>query len=122
MNMKNEVYIPRILIKDNENYTQEELLATARHIIVLAEPGAGKSELLKKLAVTLGAEHFTANVFNQIGPEGNNNAVVIDAIDELVKHEQTALKQLLGLLRKSRPKQIVLSSRSSEWDQASTRL
>lgn len=122
VNMKNEVYIPRILIKDNEEYTQEELLATARHIIVLAEPGAGKSELLKKLAVTLGAEHFTANVFNQIGPEGGNNAVVIDAIDELVKHEQTALKQLLGLLRKSRPKQIVLSSRSSEWDQASTRL
>lgn len=122
VNMKNEVYIPRILIKDNESYSQEELLATTRHIVVLAEPGAGKSELLKKLAVTLGAEHFTANVFNQIGPEGSNNAVVIDAIDELVKHEQTALKQLLGLLRKSRPKQIVLSSRSSEWDQASTRL
>lgn len=116
------MYIPRILIKDHEDYTQAELLATARHIIVLAEPGAGKSELLKKLAATLGAEHFTANVFNQVGPEESNNAVVIDAIDELVKHEQTALKQLLGLLRKSKPKQVILSSRSSEWDQASTRL
>ncbi|MEH7881260.1 hypothetical protein V7799_28655 [Rhizobium laguerreae] len=101
-------------------YNETALLAASRHIVVLAEPGGGKTELLESLSRQLGVSAVTANVFAQIGALESNSSLIVDAFDELAKVDTAGIHKLLGNARKANPTHVIISSRSSEWDNAAT--
>lgn len=120
--MNSTFYLQRNLTNGNKTktYTELELLEASKFIVVLAEPGGGKTELMKSLAQQLGVSVVTANVFASVGADSENSALVIDAFDELAKVDQSGIHKLLGYVRKSKPTRVIISSRSSEWESAST--
>ena len=63
--MDSKFYLSRILrTTDNQEFNEPELLSVKNKvIIVLAEPGAGKSYLLDSLAKQIGVTKHTANIF-----------------------------------------------------------
>ena len=46
-------YLHRTLSRNDERYTEAELLSSSNFIVVLAEPGGGKTELMRSLAQKL---------------------------------------------------------------------
>ena len=118
--MSSTFYLPRSLSSDDKTYTETELLAASNYVVVLAEPGGGKTELMGSLAQQLGISAVTANVFAHMGTDGENCPLVIDAFDELAKVDQTGIHKLLSNAKKANPTHVIISSRSSEWDIATT--
>ncbi|WP_259740146.1 NACHT domain-containing NTPase [Pseudomonas brassicacearum] len=118
--MNTAYYLPRKLTADGTTYTEGELLLASDYIVVLSEPGGGKSSLLDSLAQQLGVDCVTANAFSYLGADAEKTSLVIDAFDELAKIDQTGIHRLLAYARKSDPHHVVISSRSSEWGTSST--
>ncbi|MFT0476149.1 NACHT domain-containing protein [Pseudomonas antarctica] len=118
--MSSVFYFPRRVFTKDMVYTEEALLAASNHIVVLAEPGGGKTELMRSLARQLGTSTVTANRFKHMGTEVQNFPLVIDAFDELAKLDQTGIHSLLANASKATPTHVIISSRSSEWDTAAT--
>ncbi len=118
--MNSTFYLPRSLSSNDKAYTELELLAASNYIVVLAEPGGGKTELMMSLAQKLGTSAVTANVFAHTESVVANFPLVIDAFDELAKVDQTGIHKLLANARKANPTHVIISSRSSEWDIAAT--
>ena len=54
--MKSTLYIPRRLSHSDRVYAEDELLAASSYIVVLAEPGGGKTALMESLAEKLGTD------------------------------------------------------------------
>ncbi len=118
--MSSKFYLRRTLTSDEETYNETTLLAASRYVVVLAEPGGGKTELLSSLANQLGCSVVTANVFGQVGVKAEKSPLVIDAFDELAKIDETGIYKILGIAHKAHPTHVIISSRSSEWDNAAT--
>lgn len=118
--MSTAFYLPRSLAYQDVTYTETELLATSNYVVVLAEPGGGKTELMESLAQLLGTSTITANVFAHMGAGAENCPLVIDAFDELAKIDKTGIHRLLANARKANPTHVILSSRSSEWGSSDT--
>lgn len=118
--MESNFYIPRRLTNNSEEYTEESVLEASDYIVVLAEPGGGKTELMGSLAQKLGVAAVTANVFRHMGAGRENCPLVIDAFDELAKIDQSGIHVLLANAKRVSPTRVIISSRSSEWDNAAT--
>lgn len=118
--MNSTLYLPRRLSNKDRVYTEEALLAASNYVVVLAEPGGGKTDLMGSLARQLGTSTVTANKFKHLGADTENSPLVIDAFDELAKLDQTGIHSLLANARKAKPTRVIISSRSSEWDIAAT--
>jgi cytidylate kinase len=118
--MCSKLYLQRRLSSENKTFSEVELLATSNRIVVLAEPGGGKTELLGSLAQQLGTNSVTATKFVHLGARYENTPLVIDAFDELAKLDQSGIYKLLSCITASKPTHVVISSRSSEWDIAAT--
>ncbi|EBI1907551.1 hypothetical protein OIT20_000226 [Salmonella enterica] len=118
--MNSTFYLERNLTHDDRIYTETELLATSKYIVVLAEPGGGKTELMKSLALKLNTSVINASFFAHVGAEKENSPLVIDAVDEVARIDQSGLHKLLARARTSKPTSVIMSSRSSEWGLAST--
>ncbi|NAS95067.1 hypothetical protein CU664_13045 [Pseudomonas syringae pv. actinidifoliorum] len=119
--MSQDFYLPRMLASDERKFTEHELMSVSAYVIVLSEPGGGKSSLLKSLAYQLNVECVTANLFSHLGAERKNGSLVIDAFDELAKIDQVGINRLLAYAKRSDPKHVIISSRSSEWGASSTK-
>lgn len=113
-------YLERIFTHDNRTYTEAELLSASKYVVILAEPGGGKTELMKNLARKLNTSVLNASVFAYAGVDKENSPLVIDAVDEVARIDQSGIHKLLTLARKSKPTRVIMSSRSSEWGLAST--
>jgi len=118
--MSSTFYLPRQLSGEDSIYTEDELLAASKYLVVLAEPGGGKTELMGSLALKLGGSTVTANKFKRVGADAEGSPLVIDAFDELAKIDQTGIHDLLANARKANPTHVIISSRSSEWGTAAT--
>ncbi|KHE00586.1 hypothetical protein NL54_15880 [Pantoea stewartii] len=118
--MNSTFYLERNFTYGDKTYTETELLAASTHIVVLAEPGGGKTELMKSIAQKLNASVLNASVFAYVGADKENSPLVIDAVDEVAKIDQSGIHKLLALARTSKPTRVIMSSRSSEWGLAST--
>lgn len=118
--MSSNLYLPRKMSSNDVDYTEDELLITSKYVVVLAEPGGGKTELMRSLAKKLGTYSVTANKFKRIGSDAYNCPLVIDAFDELAKIDQTGIHDLLANASKAKPTHLIISSRSSEWGIAAT--
>ncbi|WP_335986071.1 hypothetical protein [Acinetobacter bereziniae] len=115
-------YLPRKLYDHEKEYSELEVLETFQIIIILAEPGAGKSSLLENFSNQLNVKKKTANIFINRNNQDTNSILIIDALDELVRIDQSAVGNLLGKAADLEPEKIIISSRSSEWEESYTRL
>lgn len=118
--MSSTFYLPRSLSNNDKTYTETELLTASDYVVVLAEPGGGKTELMGSLAQQLGTTAVTACKFGYVGAAGKNIPLVIDAFDELAKVDASGIYKLLSKAVAANPTHVYLSSRSSEWDNAAT--
>ena len=118
--MTSTFYLPRKLYGDSRTYTEAELLAASMFVVVLAEPGGGKTELMESLAQQLGTKAVTATRFRHMGAEEENSPLVIDAFDELAKIDQSGIHLVLANACKAKATRVIISSRSSEWSNADT--
>lgn len=116
--MNSDFYLYRTLYSDDKTYSEAELLAASRFIVVLAEPGAGKTRLMESLAQQLDASLVTANRFAHTGAGTISSPLLIDAYDELAKIDANGIYKLLAAAKDASPTNLVISSRSSEWDNA----
>lgn len=115
-------YIERGLKLGDKVVTEEELLSRYEIIIVLAEPGAGKSELLRRIATRMSTAPIRASLFRHREIPSGAPALVIDALDELAKIDQSAIDQVIEKARATEANLVVMASRSSEWDTQRTYL
>jgi len=118
--MTKEFYLSRHLYDNDRTYSEAELLAASKFIIVLAEPGGGKTELLDSLANQLGATRQTATKFRYQSNPRIGDALILDAFDEVARVDPSGISEILGKALDTDAKQIVVASRSSEWEGAST--
>ena len=114
--MYKEIYLPRILYStDDKEFNESELLSVENKvIIILAEPGAGKSCLLDSLSEQLGIRKSVANIFIHSNPQ-QCSSFAIDGFDELVKIDSSTVVKALVMANQPSVERIILSSRSSEW-------
>lgn len=118
--MNSTFYLERNFSHGDRAYTETELLAASNYIVVLAEPGGGKTELMKSLAQKLNTSVLNASVFAYVGADKENSSLVIDAVDEVARIDQSGIHKLLAHAKTSKPTRVIMSSRSSEWGLAST--
>ena len=114
--MYKEIYLPRILYSTGDKeFNESELLSVENKvIIILAEPGAGKSCLLDSLSRQLEIKKSIANIFIHSNLQ-QCSSLAIDGFDELVKIGPSTVTQALIMASSTSAKRIILSSRSSEW-------
>lgn len=120
--MTSKFYLPRKLQNHEKEYNELEVIGTFKIIIILAEPGAGKTSLLDSFSNYLNVTKKTANVFSNRNNFEKNSPLIIDALDELVRVDQSAIGNLLGKAADLEPSILIISSRSSEWEDSYTRL
>lgn len=77
------IYLERNLSYSDRTFTETELLQASRYIVILAEPGGGKTELMNNLARRLETETVNASVFLFAGINEKNTPLLIDAVDEV---------------------------------------
>jgi hypothetical protein len=114
------VYIPRILVVGEKAFTEEQLLREGTVFVVLAEPGAGKTELLKALAVLLQTVPVRASIFRNRTPVPISGPLVIDAMDELARIDKLATDKIIVQASEIAASTVLFAGRSSEWDQGRT--
>jgi hypothetical protein len=107
--------------RDGKHQLEQDGLLTRREpIIVLGEPGMGKTELLKNLGEKDGNATCRAQqLINRARPEtllGNNNRLVIDALDEVsAQSDGDAVDLVLRKLGELDYPPFILSCRVGEW-------
>ncbi|KII18261.1 hypothetical protein [Phaeobacter sp. S60] len=120
--MNQNLYLPRTLTSEENTYSEAALVTAVRYVVILAEPGGGKTELMASLAQQLGTSPITASKFRHLGAKAKTELpLVIDAYDELAKLKDAGLHNLLRQAEAANPTHFFLASRSSEWDYADTR-
>lgn len=97
--------------------SESEVLSDPGVLIVVAEPGAGKSSILRNIAKRFNTKPVKASVFERF----RSPCIVVDAFDEVARTDVSALRAALKELRHTDAKRTVISSRSSEWHEAETR-
>lgn len=110
--------------KDGQHWLeQDDLRARAEPVVVLGEPGMGKTELLKAIGREDGHAFCRATqLINRLRPEtliGNGKRLVIDALDEVAAQRQgDAVDLVLQKLGQLGYPPFVLSCRVAEWRSA----
>lgn len=115
-------YIERSLQLGDTIISEKDLLSRTEIVVVLAEPGAGKSKLLRSLAARMGTAPIRASLFRHREIPAGVHALVIDALDELAKIDHSAIDQVIEKARSTGASRVVMASRSSEWDTQRTHL
>ena len=117
--MSSIFHIPRTLHAGNQPFPEDKLLNEAGVVVVLAEPGGGKSALLANLGRKFGAAVTRASCFFETG---SAECLIIDALDEVARIGSYDITTLLMKVRATGADRVVLSCRSGEWEEAQTQL
>ncbi|SFJ70269.1 hypothetical protein SAMN05216304_11234 [Bosea sp. OK403] len=88
--------------------------------VVLAEPGAGKTELLKALAGMLQANRIRASIFQNKPELAGKGPLVIDAMDEVARIDTIATDKIIAMASEAQAATVVFAGRSAEWDRSRT--
>ncbi len=113
-------YISRKLVVADKNYSEQELLEAGSVFVVLAEPGAGKTQLLARLASLLGVMPIRAGIFRNRELR-SAPALVIDAMDEVARIDRLAMEAIIVRASNAEGEKVIFAGRSSEWDSSRTR-
>jgi hypothetical protein len=114
------VYIPRALVVGEKTFTEEQLLQEGKVFVILAEPGAGKTELLKALASLLQTTRVKASIFRNRLHASGAGPLVIDAMDEVARIDSAATDQIIAWASDRSAAAVIFASRSGEWDPGRT--
>lgn len=114
-------YIERRLFGEEQPLSERECLDRGGVIVVLAEPGAGKSELLTSFARQLGVVPDRASIFRHRTTIVKSARLVIDALDEVARQDQSAVDEIIVQALELGASTVIFASRSSEWGNERTR-
>ena len=116
------IYIQRRLLHNERLIGQSDIIRLGKVILVLGEPGAGKSDLLTDLGRSLGVQPRSASRFRHQTDVTFTSALLIDALDEVVRLDPDAIDPIIVKASEVSAPLVILASRSSDWDSARTRL
>lgn len=116
-----KLYIERVVRVGDEEIAESELLRRSRLIVVLAEPGAGKTDLLAHLAGMLATESVRATRFRSPFHTPHVGSVVVDAMDEVARIGDAALNDIIIKASGQFSGTAIFASRSGEWETARTK-
>ena len=114
-------YIPRQLQLGDKTVPEAELVTNRKLIVVLAEPGAGKTELLRSIARRLRIEPSRASIFRHKKLDFASQCLVLDALDEVARTDQSAIDEIIVKAKDSGAQKVIFACRASEWDEARTK-
>lgn len=122
----NDLYVPRTLfwVDDNgerQHLNESALAAQPGPVVVLAEPGGGKSELFRQVSAATGAPLVSASKWLRTArPEtlvDSDRPIFIDALDEAsARREGDAVQRVLAKLDAAGTPRFVLSCRAADWE------
>lgn len=113
-------YIER-LVQIGDKLESDSLLQNGDRVtILLAEPGAGKTELMKSLAAHFCVQRIRASQFRHKTKFQDNPVLIIDGVDEVAKIDQSAVDQLIIKAEELNPSRVFFASRSAQWENART--
>jgi MoxR-like ATPase len=87
-----EIYIERLLVADQsgteKSVSEVDILSLGLPLVVLGDPGMGKTKLTESLAARLGARRISAGTFNRTTDlnslkTSDEKLIIIDGLDEL---------------------------------------
>jgi hypothetical protein len=114
-----EFYIQRKLHRGDKLLIDSELVGQSGIFVVLAEPGAGKSDLLDFLSKSYEVPRQPASQFVHEAPV-TKSVLVIDALDEVARIGEEKINEIIVKARASTATTVIFASRSYVWDQART--
>lgn len=111
--------------QDRTIVAEDDLPGLSKAIVVLGEPGMGKTELLKRLAKAGGTvSHPAGKLINSYDPAkllGNATTLVIDALDEVTANrEGAAVDRVVQKLDAAGNPPFILSCRVADWQAATS--
>jgi hypothetical protein len=114
-----EFYIERKLKGGDRLILDRELIGRSGVFVVLAEPGAGKSDLLDFLSESYGITRERGNqfVYREVAAA---SVLVIDALDEVARIGEDRINEIIVKARASGATTVIFASRSYIWDEART--
>lgn len=115
-----DFYLARSLLVGEQVLTEDALLSNGGVILVLAEPGAGKTELLNSLSEKLSTVRMRASIFRHATSPGPRSSLVIDAMDEVTRLNKLASQEIIAKASQVSAKLTIFAGRSSEWDEGLT--
>ncbi|WP_372095045.1 NACHT domain-containing NTPase [Tistrella mobilis] len=124
-----EYFSRRLMLEANGNPQQigeADLLTMSGAIVVLGEPGMGKSRLLEELARQTNTRHVTASRFlrakNARQFASATAPLLIDAVDEVTtSRDGGAVEKIFERLEEVDTPSVVLACRAREWQSRATR-
>ncbi|MGV1905828.1 NACHT domain-containing protein [Agrobacterium cavarae] len=105
----------------NEHCNEHEVLTKGMVFVVLAEPGAGKTELLAEFGRIWGVAPVRASQFRHRTAPRDAAPLIIDALDEAAKIDQSSLDQIIVAAQEHSNGQVIFACRSYGWEDARTR-
>jgi hypothetical protein len=115
------LYIHRKLHIGEQLIQDHDLLDKSGVLIVLAEPGAGKSDLLDYFGESHAVPREAASLFVHRAPS-NQSVLIIDALDEVARISEDKINEIIVKARASGAGTVIFASRSYVWDEARTRI
>lgn len=115
-----KLYIHRKLHRSEQLICDDDLLEQSGVFVVLAEPGAGKSDLLDYLAERNAVSRERASVFVH-RPPSSQPALFIDSLDEVARISEDKINEIIVKARATGAGRVIFASRSYVWDEARTR-
>ncbi len=112
----------------NERIIKEsDIAALGRVVVLLGEPGIGKTELTKQLGAYLGASRLAAGTFGRAAAPSSystpvDRPIIIDGLDEIAAtSSEPAIDKILGRLSELQNPNVIISCRAADWTGASNR-
>lgn len=102
-------------------YSDAEFFALQAPLVVLGEPGAGKSVLVKEFQKTSGSQFYYASGLlpESIAPAVFPARIIIDGLDEITAYKPGApIVDILGKLAMHQQPNFVLTCRAVDWQHA----
>lgn len=110
-------YINRRLKFKDGSVSEDQALKLSSCLVVLAEPGAGKTELLSSFAEKLDSPRIRASVFRHKKNLPQQEIIILDGLDEVAKLDSSAIETIFSLVAEAKPRLVIFASRSGEWDE-----
>jgi hypothetical protein len=114
-------YINRRLKLGDKDLSEIEVLEHGPVLVILAEPGAGKTELLAEFGRLLGVVPVRASRFRHQTHLSADAPRIIDALDEVAKIDESSVDQIIVKAQEFSNGRVIFASRSSEWQEARTK-
>lgn len=126
------MYIPRSMIsskgtKDERVVNEADIAGLGRVVVLLGEPGIGKTELTKQISVSLGAIRVAAGTFCRtsdasINSDQMHGTIIIDGLDEIAaSNSEPAIDKVLTRLSGLKNPNVIVSCRAADWTGVSNR-